>query len=343
MAKRDHAAELRRWMEHERLDIRPALRTLPRDIDPELVVPVVLSLLQRNLFWVVGSCRKLPPHVIRAVLAAELDHTDHLLLRLAVVDDGDDAVLAASWHRAVQLLGDLNLTYAWGSRPRRERFRAIASDPHLLHAVQATAAHSATVRIDLLAVLVTDGSDASFDALVPHVDPAFVHGDARLDRLDRLRTHAARTPALDALFAEIGCALDARNAASPVLALGPLLGLGAVDTLWFTIYLTSNDQLDQVARVQGHIGVDSRDANYLHVQVAVRTDPRLPEHAITSFDTTKLYRDDLAVGRCDLTDLPHWLAGVARQLGCTWSPPVPRSNLRGAKRDRLAAWLVPPP
>jgi hypothetical protein len=341
MAKRDHAAELRRWNAGERLDIGPTIRSLPADIDPALAVPVVLQYLERSIYGFAKSCEKLPPAVIRGVLAAKQDEPDHLFLRLAVVDEGSDAELARSWARAVEALRGLDLTYGWGSKQRRDRFKSLAKDPHVLHAIQATVAHSKAVRLDLLAVLVADGSDASFDALVPHLDAAFVGADARLERLTRLRRHATRTKALDALFAEIDKALDTRNAASPALALGPLLGIGEVDELWFSAFVWSEEDNDnRVSRVQGHVDVDSRSAEWFSVSMSNMKRGGGIDRDYTSFTATELHADGLGLGRCDAPELPQWLAKVATKLDCTWQEIRPRTNLRGAKRRRIAAWLT---
>jgi hypothetical protein len=90
----------------------------------------------------------------------------------------------------------------------------LAKNARVLEAIQGTVAHVKQPSDDMLAVLVADGSAASIDALVPHV------GRDSLELWKRLRTHAKRTPALDALFAEVEQALDDRVATSPANPLG---------------------------------------------------------------------------------------------------------------------------
>jgi len=279
--------------------------------------------------------RALSPALIRAVLAAESSETNHRFLRLAVDAELDDVALALAWRRAVQVVVDTNLTYRWGSRKRRSRLQQLARDPEMLAAIQATVANSEDVRLDLLAVLVADGSDASFDALVPHLDPALVERDARLDRLTRLKIHAARTPALDAVFAEIADSLAERRTASPALALGETIGLGTCTSLWFDASLYST--LQRGARVNAHVHVDSRSATWFRVSVVRAVDFH---HAYSSFDADEIEDDALAIGRCAPAELPAWLARVATQLDVRWDHTSIRTGLRGAKRQRVLDWLA---
>jgi hypothetical protein len=337
-AKPDARAELDRYLAGETVDINAVIRRLPDDIDVPTAASVVREMIGANTFWFARSCQQLPVPVIRALLAEPSDAMAHLFLRLAVPLEGDATAIAARWQRALVALLDLDLTYAWGSQQRRARLRALARDPHLLAAIQGTVAHRDDVKLDMLAVLVADGSDASFDALVRHVDPAVVHKDVRLDRLARLRTHAANTPALDALFAELDGVIAKRNAVSPALALGPLIGLGRVDPLWFQASIGSREPGDRVARVQGHVTIDSRRPKWFGVSMARNERGGLTmQHTI--FDAITLHSDELGIGRCDAAELPGWLAVIAAKLGVTWDEPRVRTHIRGARRARIAAWL----
>lgn len=299
----------------------------------ERTVEKALELVETTRFgrW----ARKLPPHVIRGVLAARSDGTNHLFLRLAVDDTGNDTLLARSWERAVQALVDCSQLDSWGSKTRRARTRKLAKNARVLHAIQGTVAHVEEPSEDMLAVLVADGSAASIDALVPHV---------RKDKLElwkKLRTHAKRTSALDALFAEVEESLEQRAAASPALALGPVLGLGKVDTLWFDASISSDERAGTVARYQGHVKIDSRSARWFQVSlVDISGMFASGDWRRTQFDGAAIESDELKLGRCDAADLPAWLQRAAHQLGITWGTPFLRTGLRGAKRDRIASWLT---
>ena len=278
--------------------------------------------------------RKLPAHVIRGVLAAKSDGQNHLFLRLAVDDDGDDKKLARSWERAVQAIVDCSQLDSWGSKTRRARTRALARNARVLEAIQGTVAHVKQPSDDMLAVLVADGSAASIDALVPHV------GRDNLELWKRLRTHAKRTPALDTLFAEVEQAFGDRVATSPANALGTVIGIGVVDVLWFDASISSDERAGTVARYQGHVKVDSRDADWFGVAVVdisgVVTGGRWKQ---TVFGSATISSDDLRLGRCDAAGVPAWLARAASSLGIAWEAPYLRTGLRGAKRDRIATWL----
>ncbi len=283
--------------------------------------------------------RNVPASVIRGVLAAKLPEPNHRFLGLALAGIRGDAKLVAMWQRAVQALVDTNLTYAWGSKPRRDRIQKLARDPEMLAAIQGTVANSEHVRLDFLAVLVADGSAESFDALVPHLDPALVHRDVRLDRLTRLRRHAARTPALDAMFAEIDEVLEQRRTTSPALDLAMTIGLGTCDELWFQASLTTTRSTQP--RFSADIRVDSRKATWFHVSLH-RIDG-LDYTGTTSFDAAATQHDELELGRCSAAELPVWLAKIARQLRLQWELTWMRSGHRGANRARIGAWLLAQP
>ena len=313
MAKpRDHGIKLKSWLSgEERFDISPYLRTLPNDIDPELAVQAILRLFEHPSTFQFGkACKKLPHSVIRAFLALELDQPHHLFLRLAV----DDAKLASTWEAAVQALLDLDLTYAWGSKQRRERFQKLAATPAILAAIQGTVAHSKDPSRDMLAVLVADGGDASLDALVPHLDAALVGQDRRLERLTDLRKHAKQTPALDALFGEIETALETRNAASPALALGPVIGIGHVEPLFFDVWIYASDLSRAI------VMIDSRKSPCFHAS---------------------WWHGKQQIVCEDAANLPAWLAQVEVDCGIQWRyAEMWSSCLRGKKRDMVTRWLL---
>jgi hypothetical protein len=298
----------------------------------EPTVEAALELIETTRFgrW----ARTLPPHVIRGVLAAKTDGHHHLFYRLAVDDNGDDKRLARSWECAVQAIVECSQLDSWGSKTRRTRTRALARNARILQAIQGTVAHVADPSVDMLAVLVADGGPASIDALVPHVDK---HD---LELWQKLRTHAKRTPALDALFDEVGGALDDRTATSPANALGPIIGIGVVDTLWFSAAISSDERSGSVSRYQGHVKIDGRDADWLVVSMTdISGTFTTGTMKTTQFDNDAIERDELKLGRCDAAGVPAWLANTARTLGVAWEQHYIRTGLRGAKREQISAWL----
>src|SRR5258706_5798844 len=139
--------------------------------------------------------------------------------------------------------------------------------------------------------------------MIPKTSPAIVGADARLDRLMRLKKHAKRTPVLDRLFAELADARDQRNAQSPALTLGPVIGIGLVDPLWFTFWLRGRTPARYQYRAEARIEVDSRKSRWFSVQVSGPT--------YTTFGVLDATNDHLKIGTCEALDLPTWLASTA--------------------------------
>ncbi|HEY6037938.1 MAG TPA: hypothetical protein VIV58_26845, partial [Kofleriaceae bacterium] len=197
-------------------------------------------------------------------------------------------------------------------------------------------ARGSDVTLDMLGVLALDGSPESIDALLPHLDPALVAGDVRLDLIQRLRKYAAETPAIQAILSEVDATLAQRAAASPALALPPVIGIGELDTFWVHVWVT----FSPVARapgppIQGSVSIDCRRTNWFHVHLSRTT----VHGGRTGFTADNQTIDDLGLARCDAANLPAWLAASASKLGMRLEVGKPRTNLRGKNRQRLIAWL----
>ncbi len=315
--------------------IHATIRKLPADVDPIVAADVALEILVDSAWSFSRDCKRLPPAVIRELLRRKPTDATHVYLALAVDPDDKDAALARSWARAIQGLADLETINRWASKQKREKFRALARNKHLLPAIQGAAATGENVSDNMLAVLVADGSTESIDALVPHLD---VKDSAhRLDALRMLQVHAKDTPALRAVFAELE--RDAEAAGSPAHRIARLAGVSAATEFWFTAAISSEVPDGYIPPVQLHVNVDSRKASWFEVSVAVIDRGTIDGY--TSFTHDEVHDDPLRIGRCDAPDLPHWLAKVAKQLRITWDTPYIRSSVRGAKRDQIARWLVP--
>jgi hypothetical protein len=351
----DEAHALLRDPEAKLHEVCKLLRALPPDVDADLVAQAALRLVANN-FQFGRNCHKLPVSAIRLFLAEPLpERTNEVQPRYGVeggrrnliflkqalmsVDDADDAALAAAWRDALAALLDLDTTYAWGSKQRRAKIAGVARAPKLLTAVQAAAVGCESVSADFLAVLAADGSDESVDALMPHFVRA-ARAQTGLELLERLRTHAAATPAVQAMLHKVEQLLAERSATSPVLALAPLLGLAAdLDELWFHGYFSSvatNDS--RIALAHGQLDVDSRSAAWLSVSVVLND---RGAHRSSSFNNTKVWRDDFGLGTAELLDVPRYLARAATALGVAWSwdSLSLRTQLRGRNREAVAAWI----
>jgi len=290
MARRDANAELVTFLSGRRVDIGATLRALPADVDIELAALAVRELMRTSVFE--HHCRSLPAAVIRAVLALPIAGTTHAFLRLAVPE-----ATPTEWRRALAALRVL-------ADPADAPIRALATDAHVLAAIQgAVATATDEVPLAMLVVLVVDGGAASLDALVPHVD-ASTRDDLRLERLTRLRPHARRTPELDALFVELEATRDERGTAGQRLALGPRIGIGSVNPLWFRAWLVGRTTAGY--QIHARVEVDSRKPNWFSVQVSGKT--------YTSFDAAGEHTDRLKLGRCDIEEVPSWLERAAARL-----------------------------
>ncbi|WP_141588791.1 hypothetical protein [Myxococcus sp. AB056] len=324
------------------------LKTLPADVDPDIASHAALSLIhgQPASLWSFGrNCQQLPAPVIRALLGRlEADSRPYAyFLREAVPQEASDEELRATWKAALQGLLDLETTYAWGSKQRKAKFQALANTPSLLQAIQTAVVACEQVSLDMLAVLTVDASDASVDALIPHVERAVQSQGWELDRLEDLRKHARSTPVMDDLFARMEALLQGRRARSPALDLARHLGFGELDAIWFRTYFLAGDTHAANSLVHHcNINVDSRSPRWFSVWQTSRMDG-LDRNAWsdTHFDNEKLHKDIQGLGACELMQLPDWVARTARRLGAAWniSDSALMTNLRGKKRARLAEWL----
>jgi hypothetical protein len=335
----DHDALLKQYLDRgHNVAIDRVLRTLPPDVDLTLAVRSIERWFCHAPRACATACMFLPPRVVRAVLSANLDGAWWLFFRIAAPLDLPDDRLRYAWSCALAVPFELATHYSWGSHQRCIKVARIANDDSLLPALQAAVAHSHDAPRDMLAVLVADGSDASYDALVRHIDQAVATGDERMDLLAALRTHARRTPALAALFAELDTALAQRNATSPARALGPVIGIGTVATLWFTARVEST-QLTPIKHPRAYveIAIDSRQATWLDARFRVTSS----QQSLGTYFTHDTVRcDELAIGRCAAAELPQWIAKVSVKYRVDWAPVTIRSNVRGTKRDRIATWLL---
>lgn len=343
--------------------IHQMLRKAPADIDPALAADKLVGWLDedRSVWGFARYYKKLPVPVIAALMKrlegragpsqaqrgsrAQRVGPDReagpaeIFLRVYLAGEKD---LAAAWERAMYRLLSLDTTYAWGSKQKREKLTGLAQEPKVVEALQAAAVGSAKVRLDALAVLAIDASDASVDALMPHFERAATEKDRGLDRLQDLKKYATPTPAMTAMLARVDALLGERNATSPALALADHIGVGPLTTFWFRCWLGSTElNRFSVPRIQGNFAIDSRSPDWFSVSLSV-VEPGGLRSQHSAFSSEKVYGDSMKLGRCGAEEVPAWLARAARKLKCAWTRPEhASSNLRGKKRDRVIEWLIP--
>lgn len=343
---------------------RDFVRLLRETTEGDDVTPLARALVGvvGNGFMLGRHCKKLPPAIIRALVAqpippempawARVDERLATLRNLVFVKElvpaaGDDAAVTAAWQAALQALLDLQTTYAWGSKQRRQKVAAVAASPSLLAAVQTAVVACSSApggeggrSADWLAVLVADGSEASADAIMPYFHRAITDGTG-LELLERLRTHAADTPPNRAMLAAVEERLARRSATSPALALAPLFGLDAdARELWLHLRFSSVEHnRAHVPLIQASLQVDSRARDWMALHVARVQDAGSITR--TSFNQEKVWGDDLELGTAPLLELPGYVARAASKLGIAWDwdGAYVRTGLRGDKRAAIVSWL----
>ena len=125
-----------------------------------------------------------------------------------------------------------------------------------------------------------------------------------------------------------------------MLEIASSVGLPAQSVLWVRVTLTSVERYaDGGARARVSIRVDSRHARCFAIELMQLGNRGIAARR-TRFELGTPTLDELGVGGCAPSQLGPWLAAAATTLGIHWTIGLVRSNLRGAKRDALAAWLT---
>lgn len=303
----------------------------------DLDVSTALELLEWSWYRFARSCEAVGPDVIRGVLArldtwapapaptagAQQRRRVAALFLQAAVEDGDDAQLRATWRAAVDALKVFESQYAWGSKEKAARLSDVCADPRLVEATRAAAVGAMVVPLELLAVLAMDGSAASVDALMPHVERALTN-EAYLEPLSRLARYAAKTKAMTALMTLVESRLDAARGASPVMTLAKSLGIASGT----------------------RFRVDVRASGQENTALWVSLDSARPGPAFIGWVQAReraksqlLHRDD-GTTVCPLEQLPAFLRRAADELDVTWDfAGATTSHLRGPRLQTFLAWL----
>jgi len=188
-------------------------------------------------------------------------------------------------------------------------------------------------------MLAIEGSDASVDALMPHVVRAGVDRGQLLDDLRGLTSYAAKTPAMRALMNRIAGLWRERHTA--VLSVARELGFSGLDAFRFSLSVDAPNpaRTDAPPLFIADIQVDCGKAHWLTISV----DDLRPQRGL-------MYRQDgdavagspnqLKLPPCHLRELPEWLALVADRLGGVWGPVASlESNLDEAHEEALLRWV----
>lgn len=291
--------------------------------DPE----VVADFLRQGYRNGARKCRSVP--VIHAALRLLEDARDPVVLFLRATVEGPNADV--QWVESLDALRAFGTSYPWSSKQRRAKLQKVANDPRLLAGVQAVAATCEAVTLDWLAVLAIDGSDASVDALLPHVHRATSHPDERLElgleALAELKVHAASNPSMTAFFALVDRAQNERSRGSAAMRIASKLGL-SLDTFWFTTDLhTVGPRLLGPNSAWARVSIDSRRPDALRAMISHHD----PDDRYSQLD----------LNDCEPEALPAALAKAAKRFRLEWNFDQARikTHLRGKDRDLVVDWL----
>lgn len=323
-----------------------ALRRLPADVDPSIATDAVMRLLGPGgkLEWLFArNCQGLPAPVISLVLdclarAASGDPV-HLFLREAMRLRGERA-LEDAWASALLALLDLSSSYAWGSKQKKAKFRALANAPPMLAAAQAAVVGSKTPPVAMLAVLAAHGGEEAADALL-----TVFSGGALDERLEQLATHAADTPAMQSLLSSVSQRLETSASAGPFAAFARSAwgfdpGRARV-SLSFGSALTSTHPGQQgLSRYQAGARFDSDREPWWSAWISDLTEHDPRERSI-SFSSNDARLRAPGLEACAVEELPRWFAETGKKLGAGgWRAPMVLGSLRGKKRDAVVRWLL---
>lgn len=310
-----------------------------RDVD----VSTALELLDWSWYRFGRSTEKLAPPVIRSLLAA-LDPTtdpparkgakpavtkrDADRRRAAAIflhtaaDPSDDDRLSETWGAAVEALKIFESQYAWGSKQKASRLAHVRADARLVEASRAAAVGARVVPLELLAVLAMDGTEASVDALMPHVERA-LKNTVDLEPLSQLLRFAAKTKPMKALGELIERSLAAARGTSPAMALATSLGIASGKRFRVDVRVSGNDG------ASFWVGLDSE-----------RPGPGFRGWVHETMHRGVAFVSDEGEAVCSLEALPKWLAAWAAERSVRWNFTDPATaHLRGARLETFLAWL----
>lgn len=301
-------------------------------------VPTALELLEWSWYRFARSTEALDEGRIAELLAAlpawagapglqprDLERRRCAALFLqSATDASSGAALRSAWAAAVDALKVFESQYAWGSKEKATRLAEVGGNERLREAARVAAVGSAVVPLELLAVLAADGSEASADALMPHLERA-MSDEAQLEPLARLERYAAKTPPMRAFVELVTTRLERARGAHPVLRLAQSLGIASGPRF----------------RVEVHV-----DGSRADTALDLHFDSGRPGPAFrgwvqegTPRSQRPLHQDGGSTA-CELEALPRSLRGEAKRLGTTWDFRVASTRLlRGKRLATFLGWL----
>lgn len=303
--------------------------------DPKTPFDCVQKLVDEHSWFEFGKdAQSFPERVIRVIVERLQKEPEAPLSTYLLTALNEPTALERDWAHAIEGMLDLLSVSNWGSTQLKATVAGLARGP-LLPAIQAEVSRGTAQPLTMLAVLAADGSEASVDALMPHFQIASAtNQNDLLNRLELLKTHAAKTGPMTLMLESVQKMLSKRNDQSPALAFARSIGLD-VNTLSVCWCLSSEQTEDPEFLAAATI--DSRSPSWFQVTVAHMPNGLTDQTTFGSEGTPTI--DKLGLGRCTPEELPVWFARAAKKLKVRWSVTLWNSNLRGAKRERALAWM----
>ncbi len=295
--------------------------------------PSTIAEYAREGHWFIArQCRT--PEVIRAVLGHLEDRRDAATLFMRASVTGPE--VSEQWVEAIDALRtmenpEIARSDKWGSAKRRANIRAIAANPRLVEGVR-TAVVGATNRLDIdwFAVLAADASEASIDALLPHVARALDHDGELLDVLLAVVEKAPDPVVLQRLSDALKPVRTSRVTAAGVSALAAHLGVTS-ERVRFHAELFADGHAKICAWVK--LGVDGRSALPVVGSLSVGQ----PLHGTTASEGDA--PEVTALTGQELEASLELLRAAATSSSLVWRWCELHTNLRGQRSRRLAEWL----
>lgn len=302
-----------------------------QDVD----VSTAFELLEWSWYRFARSTEALEANVIRAVLAdlepwsrtvtksardGERRRAASVFLRVAA-DDTTDKSLLVTWRAAVNALKLFESQYAWGSKEKAAKLTELRKNERIVEAARAAAVGSTNVPLELLAVLAMEGSEASADALLPHVERA-LKDESQLEPLSRLDRYAAKTKAMTSLMGLIEGRLSAARLSAPANDLANALGIASG------------------TRFRVEVRVPGTGNRFFWLSIdSDRPGPAFRGGVGGVGPSTDLHRPD-GTTECSLVELPKYLRAAAKKLETTWEfRSASTRHLRGKRLATFLGWL----
>jgi hypothetical protein len=287
----------------------------------------------------VGSVerKELPVDGIRACLAElpgfSMRHHGAEIVRASLRSGMSDAELVARWSQLLSAVDGLLAEGLERLLTDKAGLKSMLALPWLVSAIQGVASGCRKVPLTWLAFLIAEGSDESFDAILPRIDRALATGNRVLQDLLALEPFARTTRFRDVFAAAHRRALEQR---SPLVAFMAARGVQANARLMYRQALGSRDLKMSSPRVAGFVAFDARSEVWWEVMITCRIGTELP---CTHVDSRRVRKDQLGLGRFSVDELPAYLRAAEKKLRTRLQTNDIHTTLHNRARKKLRNWL----